>query len=123
VLDAERLPTDAERFDTLLADIPIGFHTHLLERDAHGGHLSNANADVEDRAERLALELLAPLRQVLDDIQGSRPEEVQVVLRERFGLPIGVATRYAHHVRRHLQRRPQSLLDAIGLGEDEPPEV
>jgi hypothetical protein len=123
VLDAERLPTDAERFDALLADIPIGFHTHVLERDAQGGHLSNANADVEDRAERLALELLAPLSQVLDDLQGSRPEEVQVMLRERFGLPAGVATRYANHIRRHLPRRPQSLLDAIGLGEDEPPEV
>jgi hypothetical protein len=123
VLDAERLPTDAERFDALLADIPIGFHTHVLERDAHGGHLSNLNADVEDRAERLALELLAPLGQVLADLQGSRPEEVQVVLRERFGLPTGVAIRYANHIRRHVPRTPRSLLDAIGLDEDEPPEV
>jgi hypothetical protein len=123
VLDAERLPTDAERFDTLLADIPIGFHTHVLERDAQGGHLSNANADVEDRAERLALELLAPLGHILDDLQVSRPEEVQEMLRNRFGLPASVATRYTNHVRRHLPRRPQSLLDAIGLGEDEPPEV
>jgi hypothetical protein len=59
VLDGEREPTDAEQFDALLADLPVGFHTHLLERDVHGGHLSAVTTDIEDRAERLALELLA----------------------------------------------------------------
>lgn len=123
VLDAERPSTDAERFDALLADIPMGFHTHLLERDAQGGHLSSVNAEIEDRAERLALELLAPLGKILDDLQSSRPQDVRKVLRERFGLPAGVATRYANHVRPHLPHRALSLLDAIGLGEDGPPEV
>jgi hypothetical protein len=115
VLDGEREPTDAERFDALLADVPVGFHTHLLDRDAHGGHLSSATAQVEDRAERLALELLAPLRSVLHET--ATAADSQAVLRERFGLPAGVATRYANHIARLRPTRPRSLLDAIGLAE------
>jgi hypothetical protein len=118
VLDGDRAPTDAERFDALLADVPFGFHTHLLERDAHGGHLSNATADLEDRAERLALELLAPLESVLvalRDGASSSASDTQSLLRDRFGLPAGVATRYADHVQRFRPRPPRSLSDAIGL--------
>jgi hypothetical protein len=124
VLDGERGPTDAERFDALLADAPIGFHTHLLERDAHGGHLSTITAEVEDRAERLALELLAPLQLVLrETAKVANTSDSRAVLRDRFGLPAGVATRYANHIERFQPRRPQSLLDAIGLTEhrDDPP--
>jgi hypothetical protein len=115
VLDGERAPTDAEQFDALLADVPVGFHTHLLERDAHGGHLSSTTAQVEDRAERLALELLAPIRSVLQET--ATATDAQAVLRERFGLPIGVATRYANHIARLRSQRPRNLLDAIGLAE------
>ncbi|MDT0264336.1 ImmA/IrrE family metallo-endopeptidase [Jatrophihabitans lederbergiae] len=115
VLDGERAPTDAERFDALLADVPVGFHTHLLERDAHGGHLSSATAQVEDRAERLALELLAPMRSVMRET--ATAADSRAVLRERFGLPAGLATRYANHIARLRPQRPRSLLDAIGLAE------
>lgn len=120
VLDGDREPTDAERFDALLADTPTGFHTHLLERDAHGGHLSSATADVEDRAERVALELLAPLESVLAalrDASSPSASNWQSVLRDRFGLPAGIATRYANHVQRFRPQPPRSLLDAIGLRE------
>ena len=114
VLDGDRVATVAERFAALLADVPVGFHTHLLERDAHGGHLSSATAEVEDRAERVALELLAPLRAVLQETGEQSPKDV---LRERFGLPPGAATRYANHIQRLRPRRPRSVLDAIGLTE------
>lgn len=117
ILDGDRAPTDAERFDALLADVPVGFHTHLLERDAHGGHLSSATAEVEDRAERLALELLAPLQSVLHETAASDAEDPQSVLREHFGLPAGVAMRYANHIQRLRPPRPRNLLDAIGLTE------
>jgi len=113
VLDGDRTATDAERFDALIADVPVGFHTHLLERDAQG-HLSSATAEVEDRAERVALELLAPLRVVLQETANQNPQDV---LRERFGLPFGVATRYSNHIQRLLPRRTRSLLGAIGLTE------
>ena len=107
VLDGDRAPTNAERFDALLADVPIGLHTHLLERDGYGGHLSSTTAEVEDRAERLALELLAPLGAVLQETAEQDPKSV---LHERFGLPFGVATRYANHIERLRQpRRPCAL--------------
>jgi Zn-dependent peptidase ImmA (M78 family) len=115
VLDGEREPTDAERFDALLADLPIGFHTHLLERDVHRGHLSVATADVEDRAERLAFELLAPLQRVLAELPPTAEHEIPQLLQERFGLPAGVATRYAGYIERYRPRRPRTLLEAIGL--------
>jgi len=106
VLDGEREPTDAERFDALLADVPVGFHTHLLERDVHGGHLAVATADVEDRAERLALELLAPLQRVIEEVATVDEGSIQQVLTDRFGLPVGVAARYANHIRRYRPAPP-----------------
>lgn len=115
VLDGGREPTSAERFDALLADVPTGFHTHLLERDASGGHLSGAATDVEDRAERLALELLAPVQRVLDDLTAAKDPDIPRLLQERYGLPVGVAARYANHIGRYRPRRPRTLLDAIGL--------
>jgi hypothetical protein len=115
VLDGEREPTDAERFDALLADLPVGFHTHLLERDVHGGHLSVGTTDVEDRAERLAFELLAPLQRVLAELPPTAEHGIPQLLQERFGLPAGVATRYAVYIERHRPRRPRTLLEAIGL--------
>lgn len=115
VLDGEREPTDAERFDALLADLPVGFHTHLLERDVHGGHLWAGTTDIEDRAEQLGLELLAPLQRVLAELPPTAEHGIPQLLRERFGLPVGVATRYAGYIERHRPRRPRTLLEAIGL--------
>jgi hypothetical protein len=115
VLDGEREPTDAERFDALLADLPVGFHTHLLERDVHGGHLSAVTTDIEDRAERLALELLAPLHRVLEELSTLGERDIPHLLRERFGLPAGTAARYASYIERYYPRRPRTLLEAIGL--------
>jgi hypothetical protein len=132
VLDGERPPTDAEQFDALLADVPIGFHAHLLERDAHGGHLSAVTTSVEDRAERMALELLAPLHDVLGELDQAKDHDLGRILRDRFGLPAGAATRYGSHVRQHRPNRPRTLFESIGLtppedkepgdaGEDSPP--
>jgi hypothetical protein len=121
VLDGEREPTDVERFDALLADLPVGFHTHLLERDTHGGHLSVVTADVEDRAERLAFELLAPLQRVLAELPSTAQHEIPQLLQERFGLSAGAATRYAGYIERYRPRRPRTLLEAIGL--TEPPDI
>ena len=95
----------------------MGFHTHLLERDVHGGHLSAVTTDIEDRAERLALELLAPLHRVLAELSPTGEHEIPELLRERFGLPAGAAARYADHIERYRPRRPRTLLEAIGLAQ------
>jgi len=119
VLDGERELTAVESFDALLADVPTGFHTHLLERDPHGGHLSVVTSAVEERAERLALELLAPLDLVLTELQEGGPMDAQQILRDNFGLPAGIATRYANQIARYHPRPPHTLLEAIGLASDD----
>lgn len=115
VLVGERAPTDAEQFGALLSDVPIGFHSHLLERDVHGGHLTTVTAGVEDRAERMALEVLAPLAEVIAEADRRSETDLTQLLVGHFGLPGGAATRYANHIRLARPGRPRSLFDAIGL--------
>jgi hypothetical protein len=118
VLDGERPPTDAEQFGALLSDVPIGFHSHLLERDVHGGHLTTVTTGVEDRAERMALELLAPLAEVTAEADRRPETDLTRLLLGHFGLPAGAATRYANHLRLARPSRPRSLFDAMGLTPD-----
>jgi hypothetical protein len=122
VLDGERPPTDTDQFSALLSDVPIGFHAHLLERDPHGAHLSSVTTGVEDRAERIALELLAPLRDVLAHHSTASVHDLAGLLRDHFGLPPGAATRYATHISAARPGPPRTLFDAIGLTPAEPPD-
>ena len=100
VLDGVRPPTAAERLDAALAGVPLGLQAHLLDRDAPLTVLA------EDRADRLALELLAPAdelgRWLLAGARRRGPVEqaahAERVLRERFGLPAGVAEAYGRRL-------------------------
>ncbi len=97
VLDGLRPPRPEERLHAILREIPIGVHTHLLARDAHGEPRGRA-AESEWEADRLAWELLAPSCAVLDRI-GRAPEpnrHAAAVLRTDFGLPASQASRYAN---------------------------
>jgi Zn-dependent peptidase ImmA (M78 family) len=65
VVDGWRAPTRAERVQAVLARVPLGLRTHLLERDVQG----NAEHDVEmgeDAASRFAVEVLAPWPAIRD---------------------------------------------------------
>src|SRR5574337_554003 len=117
VLDGQRSLTSAEQFDSLLADVTIGFHTHLLERDPRGGHLFSTTSGVEDRAERMALELLAPLHLVLR-ASTTTTDALPWLLADRFGLPTDIAGRYARHIAHFRPRSPSTFFDAIGLDEN-----
>src|SRR6266581_2865974 len=59
VLDGDRQATLAERFHAVLSTVPLGVMSHFMERP-DDGLPGNEVIDVEDRANRLALELLAP---------------------------------------------------------------
>lgn len=92
VLDGVREPTPEERLLSVLRQVPLGFHTHLLTRE--GGNLSPALACAEDEADRLAFELLAPT----ECFAAAERRDMALLtrrLRDEFGLPGAAAARYA----------------------------
>ena len=94
VLDGHRPPSRAERIDAVLACCSIGVHFHLLGR---GVSQSSSILVAEDRADRLACELLAPETAVIHHVgcTMSDEEELTLVLRGSFGLPAPKAIAYA----------------------------
>jgi hypothetical protein len=99
VFDGKRRPLPEERVQALLAQVPIGFRIHLLERNPDGTIASREVDEVEANADRLALQLLAPEAMVWEALEGIAPEDWRrvavTVLVERFGLPAEIAPRYA----------------------------
>jgi hypothetical protein len=65
VLDGRRPATPAERLRALLANVPVGCHSHLMYRGTDRRVLSAEVARAEEEADRLAFELLAPAAVVL----------------------------------------------------------
>jgi hypothetical protein len=94
VLDGLRRPTPAERAAAILSHVRLGAHIHLLPRPGIDADDDWAVAHAEDRADRLALELVAPqacVRNVLDALlnrQGVTPDDVRAALATHFGLPM-----------------------------------
>jgi hypothetical protein len=108
VFDGFRHPSISERVHAFLAGASLGIYTNLMERgEATGSDLW----DIEDRADRVALALLAPPEDVLSVCDLSlftfqqRLEQMARLLNERFGLPASVANPYAW-----------SLLESSGRG-------
>jgi hypothetical protein len=108
VFDGLRQPSLPERVHALLAGASLGVYTNLMERDETRGL---DLWEIEDRADRVALALLAPPEEVLSESDTSflrfqqRLEAMVSVLHEHFGLPTSVASPYAW-----------SLLESIGRG-------
>ncbi len=99
VLDGARPPRPAEQAHALLANVPLGYHVHLMERTADG-HAVSANIDrAEHDADRLAFELLAPADAVLEAVSAAPPAEqraaVTRLLQDAYGLPSAPAAQYA----------------------------
>ncbi|MGX1742097.1 ImmA/IrrE family metallo-endopeptidase [Bosea sp. NPDC055353] len=87
VLDRTRSPTIGERLSSALRNVPIEPYQHAMDRSPVHGRAVGA---MEDEADDLAIELLAPWRE-LKKMRGAAPS----ALRQRFGLPASVATRLA----------------------------
>lgn len=90
VLDGVRPATADERLHAVLRGRPLAAHVHLMARDPDG-RAAGPERDAEDRADRLAFELLAPAA-LLD---AGKRDEVAARLVGVFGLPPSVAGRYA----------------------------
>jgi hypothetical protein len=102
ILDGVRAPTPTERLTGLFGGVSLGGYTSLMERSPDGDVARLDILDSEDRADRLALELLAPRATVLarleaQGVQWREPSAVDVagdLLRREFGLPDSAATQY-----------------------------
>jgi hypothetical protein len=103
ILDGKRLPTIDERLTGLFSGLELKAHVHLLERSADGQIERQRELEAEDRADRLALELLAPRRLVLQLLEADKVrwtdasalKLAEKALMAQFGLPVPVAVNYA----------------------------
>jgi hypothetical protein len=101
VLNGVRLPTPNERIDAVLKSVKLCTFTHLIDRSPDGVIEHDHVVAVEDKADRLALELLAPRSEVIrlleaNGIQWSDKalDPTIAELSRTFGLPIRIAERY-----------------------------
>jgi Zn-dependent peptidase ImmA (M78 family) len=98
VFDGRRPPTVKERVHAILGRVPVGFHAHMLERREKG--VVGLAGELEDSADLLALELLAPEVEVRNKVHHlhlfqNQAEVTGQVLQKDFGLPPKVAGVYA----------------------------
>ena len=106
VFDGLRPPTAQERTHAILSHLPIGFHTHLMERSGNGLMGCDQAGVSEGGADLLALELLAPEVEVRLRVRHSRltsrqqklTEIASQTLQRDFGLPSGIASGYAQYL-------------------------
>lgn len=102
VFDGRRAPTLEERIHGMLADAPPGPIAHLMERRSDGALGCVRVAGAENRADQLALELLAPADLVRASLaplaRVADTEDVTIravtLLNTTFGLPLSVARPY-----------------------------
>jgi IrrE N-terminal-like domain len=119
VLDGIRPATPAERAAAILSRLRLGPHIHVLPRRGRDEDSDVAVAHAEDRADRLALELVAPqacVRSVIDALaarQALTAEAARATLATHFGLPA-----YAFHdtIQRMFRRQPTSFVADIAAG-------
>lgn len=99
VIDGLREPTREDEITALLSRAPLGVHTHLLGRTVRGEYGSPETERAEERATRIAWELLAPQRAVAETV-GDLASELVVVraLQTRFGFPSDAARTYARYL-------------------------
>ena len=115
VLDSVRSPTRTERLHAVMSEVPIGLHLNLMERTALGSYISPTVLAAEERADRLALEMLAPaadawaavsaLPEAETDTLAELRKAAARVLQSRFGLPPDQALEYGKWLLRKGGRR------------------
>jgi hypothetical protein len=97
--DARRKPTPTERLRSLLSNVPLGPHLHLMDRGPRREMVNERILVVEEEANRLAFELLAPADAVCaafgkSEGPGGRWKNLETVLEDVFGLPTTQAKEY-----------------------------
>ncbi len=107
VLDGKRLPTLEERTHSLLANLSLQPYQHLMERQDLDEKADKVIQQAEDRADRLAIELLAPFELVIPQVKkaianvkeyAARQELTCQLLTSTYSLPLTVAKDYAYRL-------------------------
>ncbi len=130
-LDGLRPPTRTERLHAILSTMSLGLHMDLMERTSSGGYTSQATLVAEERADRLALELLAPtadawvvISEMLDASNASNTSTSYASLHkhsteifcQRYGLPEEQARPYSAWLLKKGGHSP-GFRDWLGLGD------
>lgn len=124
ILDGQRAPTAEERLRGVLHSVKLNIYLHLMERTSTGIVERFQVLKAEDRADRLALELLAPQKSVLarlaekgvDWRSATAHTLVRETLMQEFGLPEAVAEPYGQMLVMH-QQQPTSFRQWLGVKE------
>lgn len=95
VLDGRQEPTVEERLFSMLERIPYRTQANFMDRNDRGGPRTGQVMESEQRADRLAFELLAPRRELLPLLDQAGRKELEAELVSRFGLPAMEARTYA----------------------------
>lgn len=118
VLDGTRPPAKSELFAATLAQVHVGAYVHYMDRSAGAG-IAPLVMEVEETANIVAAELLAPRHAVLAEIArsgaGHSREVLVETLQRHFGLATPFAEWYAGRLAKHLRKR-RSFSDILGFG-------
>ncbi len=123
VLDGERPPTREEMLSAVLERVRLGVQVHLMSRGPDGAVCAWDVEESEQRADRLALELLAParaatagLRRIFGDSDDPTDQQLRGAehLAEQFGLPADVASSYVGLLLVGLRRKPSLSEEIFG---------
>jgi len=117
VLDGVRPATVEERLGAALADVHVGSYVHYMDRSADS-EISTLVDVVEDTAQIVCAELLAPWKEVAKEVclRGGNFDRAGImeILQQRFGLPGNYAKWYAGRLERESQSQ-RSFCDILGL--------
>jgi len=105
ILDGERAPSIDQRLHAVMSGVHLGRLSHVMERPENGLP-TNLVIDIENRADRLALELLAPaqsLQALMRQTTAPRGYEARLAYATRFiaqhyALPGAIAAPYARFI-------------------------
>jgi hypothetical protein len=95
VLNGKQEPTVAEQLFSVLERIPYRSQTNFMDRNDKGKPRTGQVMESEQRADRLAFELLAPRQELLSLLQHAGRKALEAELIRRFGLPAAEARTYA----------------------------
>ena len=106
VFDGVRPATIQERVDAVLSQTSVGFHTHLMERNSTGVLGCSTVGELEENADRLTLELLAPEKEARRRVtlafrSATASDHIRIadhVLQVEFGLPPSIAQLYGRRL-------------------------